>query len=132
MSRKLGAQRPVIASFDPKWDRALARHLVPVGLGALFESEPRGASDRKKALDAFVPSRDRLVKISVAKKDPDLAAASALFLRARAIGMAATGEHEILSQALDDLRVVAPDDPVHATLVRRMVTTKGPIDVRDL
>jgi hypothetical protein len=129
---QLGAQRPVLATFDPKWDRALSRHLVPMGLTSRFESEPRGASDRRKAMDDFVPSKDRLVRVTVAKKDAELAAATASLLRARAIGMAATGERDILSRALDDLRAFAPDDTIGATLVRRIVTTKGPIDVRDL
>ena len=94
--------------------------------------EPRGASERRKALDSFLASKDRLVRIAVAKRDLDLASATASLLRARAIGMAATGERDILSRALDDLRAFAPEDPVSATLVRRLVTTKGPIDVHDL
>lgn len=129
---QLGAERPVLATFDPKWDRALSRHMVPVGLTSRFEPEPRGASDRKKALDAFTPLKDHLVRATVAKKDPELAASTAILLRARAIGMAATGERDILSRALDDLRAFAPEDPVGSTLVRRIVTTKGPIDVKDL
>lgn len=128
----LATQRPLLASFDPRWDRNLARHFVPVGLTTRFEPEPRGASDRRKALDAFTPGKDRLVRVAVAKKDPDLAAASASLLRARAIGMAACGERDVLSRALDDLRPFAPDDAVANTLVRRIVTSKGPIDVRDL
>ncbi|MBX3198795.1 MAG: hypothetical protein KF894_11715 [Labilithrix sp.] len=129
---QLGAERAVLASFDPRWDRALSRHLVPLGLSARFEPEPRGASERKKALDAFLPSKERLVRVAVARKDAELASATATLLRARAIGMAATGERELLSRALDDLRAFSPDDAVGAALVRRIVTTKGPIDVRDL
>ncbi|HVJ88235.1 MAG TPA: hypothetical protein VM580_00425, partial [Labilithrix sp.] len=129
---QLGGERPVLATFDPKWDRALSRHLVPLGLTSRFASEPRGASERKKALEAFVPAKERLLAATVAKQDPELAAATTTLLRARAIGMAATGERDILARALDDLRAFSPDDPVGLTLVRRVVTTKGPIDVRDL
>lgn len=129
---QLSAQRAVLATFDPKWDRALSRHLVPIGLTSRFEPEPRGASDRKRALDAFLPSRDRLVRVTVAKKDPELAGATATLLRARAIGMAATGERDILARSLDDLRAFSPDDAVGATLVRRIVTSRGPIEVHDL
>lgn len=129
---QLGAERAVLASFDPRWDRALSRHLVPLGLSARFEPEPRGASERKKALDVFLASKERLVRVAVARKDAELASATATLLRARAIGMAATGERELLSRALDDLRAFSPDDAVGAALVRRIVTTKGPIDVRDL
>ena len=47
--------------------------------------------------------------------------------------MAACGERESLSHALDDLRPFSPDDKVAATLVRRMLTAKaGVIDVKDL
>jgi len=127
---ELGAQRAVLATFDPTWERALSRHLVPVGLTGRFEAEPRGTSDRKKALDGFAGAKARLA--AVTKKDHALAAATSVLLRARAVGMAATGEREMLSQALDDLRLFAPDDPTSATLVRRLVTTKGAIDVHDL
>lgn len=129
---QLGAQRPVYSNFDPKWDRALSRHLVPTGLTARFEPEPRGSSDRKRALDALTATKDRLVRIMIAKKDAELASATVTLLRARAVGMAATGEREVLAQALEDLRAFAADDPVSAALVRRIVTTKGAIDVKDL
>lgn len=129
---ELGAERAVLAPFDPTWDRSLSRHLVPLGLSSRFDPSPRGSSERKNALEAFAPAKAELVRITVTKKDADLAASTAALLRARAIGMAATGERDVLSQALDDLRAFAPDDPIGATLVRRIVTTKGPIDVRDL
>lgn len=129
---QLADQRAVLASFDPRWDRALARHLVPVGLVSRFETEPRGVGDRRRALEAFGPAKDRLVRVSVARKDPDLAAATATLLRARAIAMGATGDREVLSRALDDLRPFAPEDPVAAALVRRILITKGAIDVQDL
>jgi hypothetical protein len=128
----LATDRPLLAGFDPRWDRGLARHFVPVGLTTRFEPEPRGASERRKALDAFTPGKDRLVRVAIAKRDAELSAATASLLRGRAIGMAACGERDVLSRALDDLRPFAPDDAVANTLVRRIVTSKGPIDVRDL
>jgi hypothetical protein len=128
----LATQRPLLAGFDPRWDRNLARHFVPVGLTTRFEPEPRGVSDRRRGLEAFTPGKERLVRVAVAKRDADLASATATLLRGRAIGMAACGERDVLSRALDDLRPFAPEDAVASTLVRRIVTTKGPIDVRDL
>jgi len=128
----LAAHRPLLAEFDPRWDRSLSRHFVPVGLTQRFEAEPRGASERRRALDLFTAAKERLVRVSVARKDADLAAATASMLRARAIAMAATGERDLLARALDDLRPFAPDDPVASALVRRTVTSKGPIEVRDL
>jgi hypothetical protein len=129
---KLAAERPLLASFDPRWDRSLARHLVPLGLSSRLEPEPRGASDRARALEAFAPSKERLVRVALPKREPDLAAATATLLRARAIAMAACGDRDVLSHALDDLRPFAPDDPTATALVRRMVTSKGAIEVKDL
>jgi hypothetical protein len=128
----LATQRPLLAGFDPRWDRGLARHFVPVGLTTRFEPEPRGSSDRRRGLDAFTPGKERLVRVAIARRDPELAAATATLLRGRAIGMAACGERDVLSRALDDLRPFAPEDAVASTLVRRIVTTKGPIEVKDL
>ncbi len=129
---QLASQRPLLAAFHPTWDRNLARHFVPVGLTTRFEPEPRGSSDRRRALDAFTAGKDRLARVAIAKKDPDLASATASLLRGRAIGIAACGERDVLSRALDDLRPFAPDDNVANTLVRRIVTSKGAIEVRDL
>ncbi|MCA9588214.1 MAG: hypothetical protein KC657_22985, partial [Myxococcales bacterium] len=129
---QLAAARPLVLAFDPRWDRALARHLVPLGLTTRFESEPRGASDRRQGLEAFAPARDRLVRDSVARAEPTLSAATIRMLRSRAIAMAACGERDVLAIALDDLRPFSPDDEVAAVLVRRTVLGRGPIDVRDL
>jgi hypothetical protein len=128
----IGAERALVATFDPKWERALARHLVPIGLSSRFQAESRGVSERKKALDDFAPAKERLVRYTVVKKDADLAAATAVLLRSRAIAMAATGERDLLARALDDLRAFAADDPVGAKLVRRTITSKGAIEVQDL
>ena len=89
-------------------------------------------NDRRKALEVFAPAKERLVRVAVARKDAELAAVTASLLRARAVAMAATGDREVLSKALDDLRPFAPDDAVASTLVRRLVTSKGTIDVSDL
>lgn len=130
---ELASVRPVLATFDPRWDRALARHLVPLGLTSRFELEPRGISDRRAALDAFRPIKERLVQtITGASPDVTLTALTAAALRSRAVAMAACGEREVLSRALDDLRPFAPEDPVANTLVRRIVTTRGAIEVKDL
>jgi len=128
----LAAHRPLLAAFDPRWDRALARHFVPVGLTTRFEPEPRGAGERRRALEQLGADKDRLSRIMVARPDPELAAVTASMLRARAITMAACGDRDVLARALDDLRPFAPDDAVATTLVRRTVTSKGPIVVGDL
>ncbi|MCL2776784.1 MAG: hypothetical protein FWD73_02180 [Polyangiaceae bacterium] len=127
---EIASSRPLLLTFDPRWDRALARHLVPVGLISRFEIEPRAAIDRSRALDKLRPSRERLVHLT--EHNADLTAATASLLRVRAIAVAACAEREVLSLALEDLRPFSPNDAVANTLVRRMVTSKGPIEVRDL
>ncbi len=129
---QLSAHRSVVLSFDPTWDRVLSRHLVPVGLSSRFEPEPRGMLERQAALEEFLPAKERLLRASVERRDTELASATATLLRARAVGMAATGERDALGRALEDLRAFAPDDAVGRALVRRTLTSRGPIDVRDL
>jgi hypothetical protein len=68
----LAATRPVAMSFDPKWGGAMARHLVPLVFFERFEREPRGSSDRRKALEIWSPIRERLVQHAAG--DPDLPA----------------------------------------------------------
>jgi hypothetical protein len=149
----LAQERPVVAAYDPVWDRTLARHLVPVGLFARFEPEPRGGSDRRRALDDFSPNdaapapsvrsgsdptgtpvvpseRDRLAK--AIEGDPELLALTARLLRARLIALAAASERDVVAHAIDDLRPFSPRDPVAAELVRRMAMSHGTIDVKDL
>jgi len=126
------AHRPLLATFDPRWDRNLARHFVPLGLTARFEPEPRGPTERRRALELFTGVRERLERVATPKRDAELASATATLLRRRAVAIAAAGERDLLERALDDLRKFAPDDPVASTLVRRIVTTKGAIEVKDL
>jgi hypothetical protein len=139
----LAQERPLVAAYDPAWDRALARHLVPVGLFARFEPEPRGGSDRRRALDdlsptvnpisgsAVLPSqRDRLAQ--AIEGDPELLGLTVHLLRARVIALAAASERDVVAHAVDDLRPFSPRDTVAAELVRRMATSRGAIDVKDL
>ena len=128
----LAATRPLVMAFDPRWEKALARHLVPVGLVARFETEPRGASDRRRALDGFVTKRDRLMKETVILRDPELVALTAQLLRARAIALAASGDRDMVIRGIDDLHVFSPYDTVADTLAHRAAVTRGPVDVKDL
>jgi hypothetical protein len=130
---ELARARPLALSFDPSWDRALSRHLVPAGLATVFEAEPRGASDRIQRIDAFMPLRLRLAsELLPAGRDPERLHIAIKTLRTRAIALGAGGEKPVLAKALDDLRVFSPDDAVADKLTRRIVTAHGPIDVRDL
>ena len=125
---QLAQERPLVAAYDPAWDRSLARHLVPVGLFARFEPEPRGGSDRRRALEEL--PRDRLVK--AVEGDPELLGLTVRLLRARLVALAAASERDIVAHAIDDLRPFSPRDPVAGEIVRRMTTSRGAIDVKDL
>ena len=122
---------PLVAPYDASWDRALARHFVPVGLFDRFEPEPRGASDRRRGLGAFAAPRATPSAHAI-DGDPELRAITASLLRARAITLAATSERDVIAHAIDDLRPFSPRDPVVGEIVRRLATTRGAIDVADL
>jgi hypothetical protein len=131
----IAQERPLVAPFDPAWERALARHLVPVGLFARFEPEPRGGSDRRVALDHFSgltapQERDRLAK--AIDGDPELLGITVALLRARAIALAAASERDVVSRAIDDLRPFSPRDPVAEELGKRMAATRGVIDLKGI
>jgi len=148
----IASERPLVAAYDPAWDRTLARHLVPAGLLARFEPEPRGASERRRALDDFSPAapvepvqpgspgaqtapsapapRERLAR--AIDGDPELLGLTARLLRARAIALAAASERDVVAHALDDLRPFSARDAVATELARRMATSRGAIDVHDL
>jgi hypothetical protein len=129
---QVAATRPLAVTFDPAWPRPLARQMVPLGLFQRFETEPRGLSDRRRALDAFIAARDRLALATRDPDDPELVSLTARLLRARAVGLAAAGEREVADRGAEDVRMFSPDDPVAVKLARRVATTKGMLDVRDL
>jgi hypothetical protein len=126
----LSSVRPLAMAFEPRWGRALGRHLVPVALLDRFEPEPRGASDRKRALDVFAPKRERLAR--AAGKDPELAESTAYLLRARALDVASSGDRDLVGRTVEDLHAFAPDDPVGTAIVARVVLGKAGSRVEDL
>jgi hypothetical protein len=128
----LAAQRPLALAADPEWDRGLTRHLIPEGLLAVFEPEPRGGSDRKRALDDSQPWRTRLAASLGPERDPALASLTATILFDRAVAAAATGEREVALHAIQDASTFAPKDPRVQELTLREVSSGGAVDVRDL
>jgi hypothetical protein len=85
----LATVRPLFVSYDPRWGVPMSRHLVPAVLLDRFEPEPRGVTDRRRALDAFAPVVTALDARTAG--DPDLRAASERLLRLRAAFFAAAG-----------------------------------------
>jgi hypothetical protein len=130
---QLATTRTLALPFAPSDDRSLARHLVPAGAVDRFLPEPHGTSDRRRALEAFLPGRERLARaIAAPRGDPTLAAATATLLRARVLGLAAANDRELMPRALDDLRAFAPTDEVAAEVTRRVILSRTPIDVTTL
>jgi hypothetical protein len=115
----LAAARPLMTTFQPAWDRVLGKHLVPQGLFDRFEAEPRGTSDRRKALEQFLPKRERLARAVV--RDLELADASAFLLRQRVLDMAASGDRDLIGSAVADLDAFSPGDMVGAQVVSHLV-----------
>jgi hypothetical protein len=129
----LAAARPLALPFNPGWDHALARHLLPAGLVALFEPEPRGASDRQRALAAFAGDHARLLAALDPSHDPELSAQSFDLIFARALVFSAMGEREAAGAALDECRRLAPTAHRVDELGRRLAApTRGPVETRDL
>lgn len=126
----LSTVRPVAMAFEPRWGRVLGRHLVPAALLDRFEPEPRGASDRRRALDVSVRARERLARALT--HDPDLTQAAVVLLRARALGLAMGGDRDLVGRAVEDVHAFAPDDPVAAAIVARVVLGKGATRLDDL
>ncbi len=101
----LATVRPVAMAYEARWGRAIGKHLVPVTLFDRFEPEPRGASDRRHALDALVASRARLVQ-GIAD-DSELRGAAFALLRARAELVAGfTGESDLVARTAEAARAV--------------------------
>jgi hypothetical protein len=128
----LAAARPLALATDPRWDRSLTRHMLPAGLLASFEPEPRGGADRKHALDASASSRARLAADLGNPPAPALASLTASILFDRALAAVQTGEREVALRALEDASVFAPKDVRIQHLMLKETSTRGPVDVRDL
>jgi hypothetical protein len=107
----LAISRPLAVPTDPRWDRTLTRHLLPAGLLASFEPEPRGGADRKHALLATAASRARLATVLSSGGDAGLLSITASLLSDRAVAAIDTGEREVAALALGDAKAFAPNDP---------------------
>jgi len=100
----LAVHRPVAVAFDGRWGRALARHLVPLSLLDRFEPEPRGASDRRHALDGLGPWRDRVVRAIAG--DPELVGATVSLLKARENAVGFDSDKELLLRVHADVAAI--------------------------
>jgi hypothetical protein len=124
---QLAAVRPVLVSFDIRWDKLFARHLVEHGAFDRYFVEPRGAIERLKS---FTPIDEPTMRLFAS--DPPLFDATHDMLRARAAAATATGEREYADAAIAELRRIAPSDRIAIELARRAASARGAVEVRDL
>jgi len=96
----LSSVRPLAASYDPAWGLAIGKHLVPMAILDKIEPEPRAASDRRRALDAFATARQEL-HVHLAG-DAELCAVTSSLLRARFGLLASLGERDLAERAASD------------------------------
>lgn len=123
---QLAQTRPLLLAFDARWDKRFARHLVPQGAFDRYSVEPRGPTERVKAFAtalADAPPSTGISELDDATRD---------LLRARALAATATGEREYADAATAELRRIAPADRLSFDLSRRIASSHGPIEVRDL
>ncbi len=115
----VASARPLAMAYDARWattwetgrseGKALGKHLVPLALFDEVEPEPRGASDRRRALDASQPARDRLAR--VVRGDPELEAAAHALLRARAdLAASLPSEADVAARTAADAQAFAAGD----------------------
>ena len=108
----LAALRPLATAYEPRWGKTVGKHLVPVTLFDRFEPEPRGASDRRRALDTLAPLHDRLARAVAG--DAELQAAAADLLRARAdLLVALSGDPDLVGRTAADARAFTAPAPGH-------------------
>ena len=102
----LASERPLAVLFEPAWDKSIARHLIASGALDLFHPEPRSTLERKRALEAFSPVRERWEQLLASPENPDVRALVAIPLHARADALAANHERELAARTEDDVRAV--------------------------
>jgi hypothetical protein len=106
----LAAIRPLATAYEPRLGKTVGKHLVPVTLFDRFEPEPRGASDRRRALDTLAPLQDRLAHAVAG--DAELQAAAADLLRARAdLLVALSGDPDLVARTAADVRAFTAPAP---------------------
>jgi hypothetical protein len=101
-------------AYEPRWGKSIGKHRVPLTLFDEVAPEPRGASDRRRALDQQAPALDRLAR--GLGEDRELEAAAATVLASRAGLMAELGgQGDLVARTADDARVFAAPAGVGAS-----------------
>ena len=103
----LAMTRPLVLVATPPWGRSLARHLVPLGLVTRFETEPRGMSDRRHALEKWAPSVTKLAGTVSPDFCAPLRALAVILLQARIEAFSASGDRDLMVEAQQELDLFA-------------------------
>ena len=127
------AARPVAVSYDPRWERELARHLVPGGLLDRYEASAMAPSDRAPLLELQGRALDRLVRSTTAVHEGELRRLTVSLLRRRLAGLMAAGDRDNAGRVVGDLRRIEPSDAFALEVERRLAAKRsGALDERDL
>jgi hypothetical protein len=118
------ASRPLALGLVPSWEHALSRHLVPRGLFAIFHPEPRGASERLKAIDESPFATGALRDAIVPPGDAELAALTTRLLDARVRSLSSLGEKDAAARVTDDSLALSLPGAKGARRARRLVTSR--------
>jgi hypothetical protein len=93
---QLSSERPLAVLYDRRWGTWIAKHLVSSGLVSRFEPEPRGPSDRRRAVTAQAGSLE--AALAVVGKDETLARATLALLAAQRTAIATAGDKQLLPE----------------------------------
>ncbi len=116
----LADARPLFVELEPGWDERLSDHVLPESFWLAFRSNPVARSDRTLAIEHATGRFERAVRAVTptdgAPTDGATRAVVVSALRQRALFLAGHDDHELLSQTLERLELLAPKDPVGARL----------------
>ncbi len=120
----VAASRPLAFGLVPSWERALSRHIVPRGLLSIFCAEPRGASERREAVETASAVAAQLHDAVVTSGDAALAALTASVLDSRARSLSTLGEKDAATRVTDDSIALALPGATGARRARRLETSR--------
>ena len=124
----LAPGRPLVAPYDPTWDRALARHFAPLGSSPASSPSPAARATEVARSTTSPPCATR----SPPPSTPTwmLRALTAMLLRSRA-SRSPRPVSATSSAAPGRPPPVLSPRPRAVEIVRRMTATRGAIDVKD-
>jgi hypothetical protein len=131
----LADQRPLFVELDPTWDKRLVNHLIPRPFWLRFGPHAFGRSDRAAALEKGRRPFQRVLDHAQTSEHRDRATLTMLGARAReqAVALAALGDRESVSEIVDDLKAINPEDPFLRDLDKRLRRrARGSVDVDGL